>query len=134
MTLTSQAGGANTTLRSDGLWEPARHDLHVVALGGGTGLPTVLRGLRTSLALHRHAPTVPIRDVLINTAPLAPELVARYASLGATPVPADVEGLKALGQTIVEGDLLARGDGVRHDPDKLGHALLARVTQAGGRP
>jgi uncharacterized cofD-like protein len=84
------------------------------------------------LALHRHAPTVPIHDVLVNTAPLAPELVARYASLGATPVPADVEGLKALGQTIVEGDLLATGDGVRHDPDKLGPALLARVTQAGG--
>jgi len=40
---------ATTVSRSSGLGEPARPDLRVVALGGGTGLPTVLRGLRASL-------------------------------------------------------------------------------------
>jgi uncharacterized cofD-like protein len=79
------------------------------------------------MAVRRHAPKIPIHDILINSAPLAPELVARYAAQGAMPVPADVELLWALGLTVVERDVLAAGDDVRHDPDKLGRALLARV-------
>jgi uncharacterized cofD-like protein len=79
------------------------------------------------MAVRRHAPRIPIHDILINSAPLAPELVARYAAQGAMPVPADVELLWALGLTVVERDVLAAGDDVRHDPDKLGRALLARV-------
>src|SRR2546425_3810464 len=39
---------STTVSRSSGPGEPARPDLRVVALGGGTGLPTVLRGLRRS--------------------------------------------------------------------------------------
>jgi uncharacterized cofD-like protein len=85
------------------------------------------------MAIRRHAPRIPIHDILINTAPLAPELVARYAAQGAMPVPADVELLWALGLTVVERDLLAAGDDVRHDPDKLGRALLARADQVGGQ-
>jgi hypothetical protein len=50
------------------------------------------------------------------------------APLGAAPVPADVELLKALGHSVVECDLLATGDEARHDPGKLGRALLARVS------
>ena len=80
------------------------------------------------LAIRRHAPMLPIHDVLINATSLEPEQIARYARQGATPVRADVELLRALGHAIVEGDLLAAGDDVRHDPEKLGRALLARVS------
>jgi uncharacterized cofD-like protein len=90
-------------------------------------------GVDHLIAVRRHAPILPIHDVLVNTAPLAPELVARYAAQGAGPVPADVKLLTALGLTVVEGDLLAAGDDVRHDPDKLGRALLARVAESEGR-
>jgi 2-phospho-L-lactate transferase/gluconeogenesis factor (CofD/UPF0052 family) len=126
---------------------PTPSDLRVVALGGGTGLPTVLRGLRASLfdvtepgetdchtgadhvlAIRRHAPTLPIHDVLVNTAPLHPAQMERYARLKAVPVPADVLLLRALGHQVVECDLLAAGDGVRHDPEKLGRALIARLS------
>jgi uncharacterized cofD-like protein len=79
------------------------------------------------MAVRRHAPRIPIHDILINSEPPAPEVVARYAAQGAMPVPADVELLWALGLTVVECDLLAAGDDVRHDPDKLGRALLARA-------
>jgi uncharacterized cofD-like protein len=79
------------------------------------------------MAIRRHAPTLTIHDVLTNTAPLDPAQIERYASLKAVPVLADAQLLRALGHEVVEGDLLAAGDGVRHDPEKLGRALIARV-------
>src|SRR2546425_9227944 len=42
-------------------------------------------GVDHLMAIRRHAPTIPIHDILINTAPFAPEQVARYAALGAAP-------------------------------------------------
>jgi uncharacterized cofD-like protein len=80
------------------------------------------------MAIRRHAPTLTIHDVLINTAPLDPAQIERYASLKAVPVPADAQLLRALGHEVVDGDLLAAGDGVRHDPEKLGRALIARAS------
>src|SRR3989449_10566975 len=49
MAPSSHITSATTVSRSSGRGEPARPDLRVVALGGGTGLPTVLRRLRVSL-------------------------------------------------------------------------------------
>ena len=80
------------------------------------------------MAIRRHAPTIPIHDVLISTTPLEPAQIARYASLNATPVRADVQLLRALGHAVVESDLLAAGADVRHDPEKLGRALIERVS------
>lgn len=76
------------------------------------------------LALRRHAPQVPIDDVLLNTAPIRGELIERYAAEGAVPVHAEVEPLKALGCRPVERDLLGVGPKVRHDPHKVARALL----------
>ena len=84
-------------------------------------------GVDHVMAIRRHAPTIPLHDVLVNTAPIATEQLDRYTAGGATPVPPDVELLKALGHTVVEGDLLAAGSEVRHDPAKLARALLARI-------
>lgn len=80
------------------------------------------------MAIRRHAPTIPIHDVLINRTPLEPAQIARYASLNATPVRADVQLLRALGHAVVESDLLAAGADVRHDPEKLGRALIERAS------
>jgi len=76
------------------------------------------------IAIRRHAPTMPIHDILINTAPLAPEQIARYRAQGSVPVTADAALLKALGHAVHECDLLASGDEVRHDPAKLAATLL----------
>jgi uncharacterized cofD-like protein len=85
------------------------------------------------MAIRRHAPTMPIHDILINTAPLAPEQIARYGAQGAAPVAADVALLKALGHAVHDGDLLAAGDEVRHDPGKLARALLTLAYRSGTR-
>jgi hypothetical protein len=85
------------------------------------------------MALRRHAPTMPIHDILINTAPIAAEQIARYGAQGAVPVAADVALLKALGHAVHECDLLASGDGVRHDPGKLARALLTLAYRCGSR-
>ena len=85
------------------------------------------------IAIRRHAPTMPIHDIFINTAPIAPEPIARYGALGAVQVRADVALLKALGHTVHEGDLLAPGNDVRHDPGKLARALLTLAYRSGTR-
>jgi uncharacterized cofD-like protein len=53
-----------------------------------------------------------------------PALLARYAALGAEPVPVDVPALKALGVQVVRGDLTARGPRLRHNPAKLAAWIL----------
>ncbi len=76
------------------------------------------------VALRRHAPQVPIHDVLLNTAAIPEELRGRYAAQGAAPISADVEALRGLGCRPVERDLLASGPKIRHDPHKLARAVL----------
>jgi len=85
------------------------------------------------MAVRRHAPTMPIHDILINTAPLTPEQIARYGAQSAVPVTADVALLKALGHAVHECDLLASGDEVRHDPAKLARTLLNLAYRSGSR-
>jgi uncharacterized cofD-like protein len=85
------------------------------------------------MAIRRHAPTMPIHDILVNNGRIAPEQIARYGAQGAVPVAADVALLKALGHAVHERDLLASGDDVRHDPEKLARALLALAYRCGSR-
>jgi uncharacterized cofD-like protein len=85
------------------------------------------------MAVRRHAPAMPIHDILVNTAPLTPEQIARYCAQGAVPVTADVALLKALGHAVHECDLLAAGDEVRHDPAKLARTVLNLAYRSGSR-
>jgi len=57
-------------------------------------------------AIRRHAPEVPIHDVLLNTAPIPRDSLARYAAEGAQPIRVDVETLHALGCRPIERDVL----------------------------
>jgi uncharacterized cofD-like protein len=75
-------------------------------------------------AIRRHAPQVPIHDVLLSTAPIPGELLDRYAADRAVPVRMEAEPLRALGCRTVARDLLGTGPKVRHDPYKLAHAVL----------
>jgi len=76
------------------------------------------------LAIRRHAPQMPIHDVLVNSAPIPSHLTERYAAEGAVPIAPDVHALRALGCRGVRADLLAPGHLIRHDPDKLARAVL----------
>jgi len=79
------------------------------------------------LAIRRHAPKIRIDDVLLNTTPIAPALLARYAAAGAVPITIDREILQALGYRPHERDLLRADHQIRHDPGKLAHAVIETV-------
>ncbi len=79
------------------------------------------------LAIRRHAPKIRIDDVLMNTTPIAPALLARYSAAGAAPVTIDREILRALGFRPLERDLLRADHKIRHDPGKLAHAVIESV-------
>jgi 2-phospho-L-lactate transferase/gluconeogenesis factor (CofD/UPF0052 family) len=76
------------------------------------------------LAIRRHAPDVPIHDVLLNAAPIPVDMQQAYSTVHAAIVPPDVELLRALGHRPVLCDLLGAGSKIRHDPHKLASAIL----------
>ena len=82
------------------------------------------------LAIRRHAPRVPIDDVLINAGPIPQNAVEAYTAQGATLVPPDTALLRALGYRLLERDLLGTGPWIRHDPDKLAQAVLDLADEA----
>jgi uncharacterized cofD-like protein len=65
--------------------------------------------------------------VLVNSRPPSPDLVRRYADLGAAPVTFDRAAFEAAGVEVIERDLLADGDLVRHDSAKLARAVVDLV-------
>jgi uncharacterized cofD-like protein len=68
----------------------------------------------------------PIFDyAIINTAPFAPETLARYAAENASPIEADLERIEALGVRCITGDFASEENVVRHHADRVTEALLA---------
>ncbi len=74
--------------------------------------------------IRRHAPDVPIHDVLLNDALIRSDQVVRCVRYGALPIGYDTEALEALGCRPLKRDLLWDGPVVRHDPRKIGRAIL----------
>jgi len=83
-------------------------------------------------AIRRHAPRIPIHDVLLNSAPIPTDRLGPYVLQGAAPIPVDIQGLRALGCRPVLRDLLGPGPLIRHDPGKLARALIELAS--GSRP
>lgn len=81
------------------------------------------------VAIRRHAPGLPIHDVLLNTTEIPDELVREYSTSGATPVCPDAELLRALGHRPVMRELLGAGSKIRHDAHKLASAILSVLAQ-----
>ena len=85
-------------------------------------------------ALRRHAPGMPIHDVLLPASPVSSHLLAAYAASGARPVVGDLAALRALGCRPVRRQILAVGGKIRHDPRRLSAAVLHAATEyRGGR-
>jgi len=81
-------------------------------------------GIAHLAALREQARDPLVDAVLVNSTPPSRELVQRYADLGAAPVAVDRAAFEAAGVQVIERDLLAAGDLVRHDPGKLARAVL----------
>ena len=68
----------------------------------------------------------PIFDyALVNTEPFSPEILARYAAEGASPIIPDIERIEALGVRCIAGNFASVEDTVRHNPARVTGALLA---------
>jgi uncharacterized cofD-like protein len=72
---------------------------------------------------HTHAPIFDY--AIVNTAPISPETVARYAAQGASPIEADISRIESLGVRCIVGDFASEGSVVRHASGRVTGALLA---------
>ena len=75
-------------------------------------------------AVERHAGTGLIHTVLYNATPIPAPLLAHYSETGSEPVAVEREAMARSGVELVGADLLAEGDLIRHDPEKLSRAVL----------
>ncbi len=92
-------------------------------------------GLTASEHLHRieaHCGTRLFDYAVVNTAPISPTLIERYASEGQTPIVADVDALREGGITPVTGNYVHEGHLLRHDYDRVAETLLHIARE--GRP
>src|SRR6266498_3422400 len=74
--------------------------------GDGSSVQGESRIAPARRAIRRHAPHVPVHDVLLNAIPVPEKTIEYYATAGAAPVPLDIELLRALGCRPVVRDLL----------------------------
>lgn len=68
---------------------------------------------------------------LVNTAPISPELLQKYAREGQEPILADLDNIRALGVEPITGNFVNEGDVLRHDYDRVAAALLALQRRPG---
>jgi uncharacterized cofD-like protein len=69
-----------------------------------------------------------VDTVVVNTAPLAPELVTRYAREGACPVEPDIETLHTLVPRVLTGALATTERLIRHDAERVMLAIWPELT------
>jgi uncharacterized cofD-like protein len=75
-------------------------------------------------AVHNHVLPGLFDTMLVNSAPLSAELVARYAGERSTPVDCDAAELAALGVSVINDDFAADALVARHNPHRLAATLL----------
>ncbi|MGQ9915893.1 MAG: gluconeogenesis factor YvcK family protein [Bryobacteraceae bacterium] len=75
-------------------------------------------------AIHRHARAHFLQFALANTSPIDRPALARYVRARAQQVVLDVPRLESLGLNVIGLPLLARGEKIRHDPDRLAAAVI----------
>ena len=74
-------------------------------------------------AIQDHTGSMFFDGIILNNKPIAGPVLSRYRREGAIPVHSDVEVLERMGLRVLEGDLLASGKVVRHDPALLADAV-----------
>jgi uncharacterized cofD-like protein len=83
-------------------------------------------------ALRRHAPRLPIHDVLLAASPISARVRAAYAAYGAEPVAADLAALRALGCRPLRRRMVAPRGPLRHEPCRLATAVLRLAEERRG--
>ena len=80
-------------------------------------------------AINSHAGKSLFDAVILNNKPISKAILARYKEKGSVPVVTDLKTMRNLGLTILQGDLLAQGRAIRHDPKLLAAALFVAHRQ-----
>ena len=75
-------------------------------------------------ALNQHCGELLFPDILLNNRPPSGDILKKYIAEKAQLVEIDRERLEAMGLKLTEGDLLAEGGAIRHDPDRLARSVL----------
>jgi uncharacterized cofD-like protein len=83
-----------------------------------------MSGLDHLKAVERFTGRGLVDAVLVSSTPIPGHLLEHYAETGSEPVRCDREAIEGMGIQIVEADLLAAGDLIRHDPAKLAAAVM----------
>jgi uncharacterized cofD-like protein len=78
-------------------------------------------------AIIDHAGKGAIDYVLVNSAPITPEMQKYYANKGAYPVEVDEEALNALGVGFVKADIISETNVIHHDSVKLSRNVMKMV-------
>ncbi|MFN7932203.1 MAG: gluconeogenesis factor YvcK family protein [Bryobacteraceae bacterium] len=83
-------------------------------------------------AIHKHARCNLIDCIIVNSKPVSAPHRRRYAAEQVQPVAVDMEQLLKMGLRVVEEDLLARSEKVRHDPHRAAGVAI-RLALSGRR-
>lgn len=84
-----------------------------------------MAGVDHLLALQKHVGRTLIDAVLVNSTPIPAALLENYSETGSEPVAVERERMEARGVRVLEAELLAEGDYIRHDSANLADAVLA---------
>lgn len=84
-----------------------------------------LSGIDHLEALERHLGAGSVNAALVNSTALPDSALRLYAATGAEPVAVDTGAFAGHGVAVEATDLVAAGDLIRHDSDKLASAALA---------
>ncbi len=85
-------------------------------------------------AIERHIGSGLIHTVLHSSTPIPAPLLAHYAETGSQPVAVEAAAMARSGVELAAADLLAEGDLIRHDPEKLSQAVLGLLAPHRLRP
>ncbi|HLX10888.1 MAG TPA: 2-phospho-L-lactate transferase CofD family protein, partial [Thermoanaerobaculia bacterium] len=85
-------------------------------------------------AIERHIGSGLIHTVLYSSTPIPAPLLAHYAETGSQPVAVEAAAMARSGVELAAADLLAEGDLIRHDPEKLSQAVLGLLAPRRPRP
>jgi uncharacterized cofD-like protein len=94
---------------------------NVMTQPGETDFFTVSDHVR---ALFKHTGPNFVHYVMVNKEKVPTRLLSRYAAHGQEPVIVDEKEIKKLGPKVVRANLLNHEDFVRHNPEKLGKAII----------
>ncbi len=84
-------------------------------------------------AIHQHAGSGLIDYAVVNVEDIPRKLLRKYRSEGAVPVRPDLTGIQRMNVVAVCRNLVFETDVVRHDPQKLGEAIIDLIGQIKGR-